>query len=316
MPRAPKPQPSVVAPGNHDGVHLGHRALLGAARERARRDGLVTVAMFFDPHPTKLLAPDRAPKLLTTPSRRVEVLRSAGADETIVVPFDESFASMPPRAFAEGVLRSVCNARCVVVGPDFRFGKDRAGDVETLRELGAELGFDVITVPPVVFAGAVVSSTRLRKCLGEGRVEEAATMLARVHDVDATVVAGDKRGRSIGFPTANLDCDDVVLPSDGVYAVVGRRIDRGGPVLEGVANIGVRPTFEAGRSVEVHFLEFDGDLYGARMRVGFVARLRPERRFAGLEDLQAQIRRDAKAAGEALEAALGDPARRGWLSCL
>lgn len=311
-----KSSPSVVAPGNHDGVHLGHRALLDAARERASRDGLRAVAMFFDPHPTKVLSPARAPTLLTTPERRVEVLRAAGADEVLVMPFDEQFAATPPRAFAERVLRDACNARCVVVGPDFHFGKGRTGNVETLRTLGLELGYDVIVVPPVVFGASTVSSTRIRKVLAEGGVEDAAAMLTRVHDVAGTVVEGQKRGRTIGFPTANLACEDVVLPGDGVYAVIGRRIDADGPVLRGVANLGVRPTLGAGRSVEVHFFDFSGDLYGARMRVGFVARLRDEQKFSGIEALRKQIETDARDARRALDDAYADPARRGWLAWL
>ncbi|MBC7173891.1 MAG: riboflavin biosynthesis protein RibF, partial [Polyangiaceae bacterium] len=257
MPSAPKPKPSVVTPGNHDGVHLGHRALLSAARARADRDGLRTVAMYFDPHPTQVLAPERAPKLLTSIERRADVLRGAGADEVLVMPFDAELSATPPRLFAESVLRDACNARCVVVGPDFHFGKNRAGNVDTLRSLGAELGYDVIVVPPVVFEGATVSSTRIREALARGAVEDAAAMLTRVHDASGTVVEGHRRGRTIGFPTANLDCEDVMLPGDGVYAVVGRRIDEPGPLLRGVANLGVRPTLAAGRSVEVHFFDFD-----------------------------------------------------------
>ncbi len=316
MPRAPHTPPSVVAPGNHDGVHLGHRALLAAARARATSDGLRTLAMFFDPHPTKVLAPERAPTLLTTAARRVEVLRGAGADEVVVMPFDDAFAATPPRTFAERVLRDACNARCVVVGPDFHFGKGRAGNVDTLRELGAELGYDVVVVPPVVFGGEAVSSTRIRKVIASGAVEEAAAMLARVHDVEGAVVEGQKRGRTIGFPTANLVCDDVVLPGDGVYAVIARVLDGDGAILRGVANLGVRPTLGAGRSVEAHFFDFAGDLYGARLRVGFVARLRAEKKFDGIEALRQQIARDADEGRAALDAAFAEPARRGWLTWL
>jgi riboflavin kinase/FMN adenylyltransferase len=313
MSSAQKPRPSVVAPGNHDGVHLGHRALIDAAKARASRDGLLTLAMFFDPHPTQVLAPERAPTLLTLPERRVELLERVGADRALVLPFDAEFAATPPRAFAERVLRDACNARCVVVGPDFHFGARRSGNVDTLRALGEELGYDVIVVPPVTFEGEPSSSTRIRRLLVEGRVEEAAGMLLRFHDVSGLVVEGYRRGRTIGFPTANLAVDPVLLPADGVYAVVARRLDLpSAPLLLGVANLGVRPTLAAGRSVEVHLFDFDGDLYGARLRIGFVARLRDEMKFDGLDALRAQIAEDAEAARAALEAALADPTRRGW----
>ncbi len=182
-----------MTPGNHDGVHLGHRALVDAAKARAARDGLVTTAMFFDPHPTSLLAPERAPTLLTSPTRRVEILKGAGADEVFVMPFDEEFASLTPRAFAEKVLVETCGARCVVVGPDFHFGTKRSGNVQTLRALGEELGYDVIVVPPALFEGEPSSSTRIRKCLREGDVVAAAGMLTRVHEVTGKVVHGDHR---------------------------------------------------------------------------------------------------------------------------
>jgi riboflavin kinase/FMN adenylyltransferase len=315
MSPAQKPRPSVVAPGNHDGVHLGHRALIDAAKTRAARDGLLTLAMFFDPHPTQVLAPERAPTLLTLPERRTTLLEGAGADRVLILPFDAPFASTPPKVFAERVLRDACNARCVVVGPDFHFGANRSGNVETLRELGGELGYDVIVVPPVLYEGEPSSSTRIRKLLLEGAVEDAAGMLRRVHDVSGEVVEGQRRGRTIGFPTANLAVDPVLLPADGVYAVVGRRLEPSrGPLLYGVANLGVRPTLAAGRSVEVHFFDFDGDLYGARMRIGFVARLRAEKKFAGIDALRAQIARDAEEARARLAAATADPARREQLT--
>jgi riboflavin kinase/FMN adenylyltransferase len=293
---------SVVTPGNHDGVHLGHRALLSAAREAAARLDARAVALTFDPHPAAVLAPDRAPPLLTTIARRSELLSALGADEVRVVRFDRPFAAQSPEAFVEAVLVRDLSARGVVIGPDFRFGKGRAGDTARLAELGRERGFEVIEVPPVVVEGEPVSSTRVRAALIAGEVETAARLLARPHDVDGTVVRGDSRGRTIGFPTANLDCDPVLLPRDGVYAVVARDL-AGSEIVHGVANLGVRPTFAAGRSVEVHLLDFERDLYDRRMRVAFVARLRGEQKFSGIEELKAQISRDTVAARDALERA-------------
>lgn len=292
---------AVVTPGNHDGVHLGHRALVREARSQADARGLRAVALFFDPHPSRVLAPDRAPPLLTTVDRRVELLRRAGADEAVAWPFDRAFAALAPEVFVRDVLVGRLAARSVVVGPDFRFGRERSGDLPMLRALGEAHAFGVTVVDPVVLDGERVSSTWVRERLAAGDVEGAARLLGRVHDVDGTVVEGDRRGRTIGFPTANLRCDPVVLPADGVYAVVARRVDvPDGRRLGGVANLGVRPTFEAGRSVEVHLFDFDEEVYGARMRVGFVERIRPEQRFDGLEALKAQIARDAEAARRAV----------------
>ncbi len=288
--------------GNHDGVHLGHRALLTAARERAGREGLTVTAVTFDPHPSVVLAPDRAPPLLTTIARRRELLLALGADEVTVLRFDRELASTSPEGFAEDVLARRLDARSVVVGPDFRFGRGRAGDVTALCALGEAHGFDVISVPPVTLEGEAVSSTRVRAALARGEVAEAARLLGRAHDVDGTVVRGDGRGRSIGVPTANLDCDPVLLPADGVYAVV-LRVHGERELLRGVANLGVRPTFAAGRSVEVHLFGVDRDLYDARVRVGFVERLRAEQRFDGIEALEAQIARDAERARASLAAA-------------
>lgn len=296
--------------GNHDGVHLGHRALLAAARERAGREGLAVTAVTFDPHPSVVLAPDRAPPLLTTMARRRELLLALGADEVTVLRFDRELASTSPEAFAEEVLVGRLAAESVVVGPDFRFGRGRAGDVAALGALGAAHGFDVITVPPVTLDGEAVSSTRVRAALARGEVREAARLLGRVHDVDGSVVRGDGRGRSIGVPTANLDCDPILLPADGVYAVVVR-VHGERELLRGVANLGVRPTFAAGRSVEVHLFDVDRDLYDARVRVGFVERLRAEQRFDGVEALKAQIARDAERARASLAALCEEDAR--WI---
>ncbi len=296
----------MVTPGNHDGVHLGHRALLSAARESAERGGHAVVALTFDPHPAAVLAPDRAPPILTTIERRRELLLALGADEVVVQRFDRAFANLTPQQFVQSVLVERLRTRGVVVGPDFRFGHGRKGDVAMLRELGKADGFDVTTVEPIRIGGAVVSSTRVRAALKAGDVEQATALLGRVHDVDGRVVRGDGRGRSIGVPTANLDCDPVLLPSDGVYAVVAR-VHGEQELMHGVANLGVRPTFAAGRSVEVHLFDVDRDLYDRTLRVGFVARLRDEQKFDGIEAIVAQIQKDIEAARATLAGCDRDP---------
>ena len=294
---------SVVTPGNHDGVHLGHRALIDAAKRTADAQGWQTLAMCFEPHPTAVLAPERAPVLITDMQRRVEFLKGAGCDDVVVLPFDDEFSKMTPDRFVERVLLDACAAKGVVVGPDFHFGHKRSGNLATLRQWGEREGFTVHLVEPVMYKGEAVSSTRLRRTLGEdGNVEDAAVMLTRLHETTGLVVRGDQRGRQIGFPTANLEVVPLQLPKDGVYAVVARVLDEAGaPLLHGVANLGNRPTFDAGRSVEAHLFGFDGDLYEKRMRIGFVARLRGEVKFDGLEALRRQIDRDCDQAKNALQ---------------
>lgn len=305
--------PSVVTPGNHDGVHLGHRALIDAAKRAADAHGWETLAMCFHPHPTAVLAPKRAPVLLTEMDRRVEILKGAGCDEVVVLPFDDEFSKMTPDRFVERVLLDACRAKGVIVGPDFHFGHRRSGNIATLREWGTRAGFTVELVEPVVYKGDTVSSTRIRRILKEdGNVEDAAAMLTRVHETTGAVVPGDRRGREIGFPTANLEVDAVQLPKDGVYTVVARVLDEpNAPLWHGVANLGNRPTFGAGHSVEVHLFDFDEDLYGRFMRVGFVSRIRGEAKFDSLQALRTQIERDCDAAKIALQQARPDLLR--WI---
>jgi riboflavin kinase/FMN adenylyltransferase len=308
------PEPlSVVTPGNHDGVHLGHRALIDAAKRTADANGWRTLGMFFDPHPTAVLAPERAPVLITEVERRVEIMQGAGCDEVLVLPFDSEFAKMSPDRFVQKVLLEACSAKGVVIGPDFHFGHKRSGNIDTLRTMGAEEGFSVELVPPVMYGGEAVSSTRIRRVLREeGQVEEVAQMMTRLHELSGVVVQGDRRGREIGFPTANLAVPPLQLPKDGVYAVLARVLDEpGAPLLHGVANLGVRPTFEAGRSVEVHLFGFDGDLYEKRMRIGFAARIRGEAKFDDLEALKRQIERDCEQAKNALQQTSPELAR--WI---
>ena len=297
---------SVVTPGNYDGVHLGHRSLLAAARTRSAADGgpLRVVAMTFDPHPVQFVAPDRAPELLTTLERRVELLQGLGATDVVVRRFDAAFAALSPEQFAQRVLACELGARAVVVGADFRFGTGRAGDVNVLRRLGERHGFEVVEVPKVLVDDAPVSSSRVRTSLAQGNVELAARMLGRIHDTTRYVVRGDRRGRTIGIPTANLELAGTLTPAQGVYAVVARVLGEpatASGVHVGVANLGTRPTVAAGRSFEVHLLDFDRDIYDRQLRVGFVRRLRDEQRFPDLAALRAQIARDIAAARRAVE---------------
>ncbi len=281
-----------VAIGNFDGVHLGHRELVARARAAATRQGGEAVALTFDPHPAAVLAPERAPRLLTTTARKLELLAAAGADAAVVEPFDRELAGLAPREFAAEVLAGALGARHVVVGYDFRFGRARAGSTDTLRELGGELGFAVDVVDPVTIDGMVASSSRIRALVEAGDLAAARALLGRDAEVEGEVVRGAGRGRGIGVATANLALDAGVLPPLGIYAVwvelagEGRR--------PGAASIGTNPTFDdSGRlSVEVHILDFDRDCYGERARLAIVERLRGELRFPGAAELVEQIRRD------------------------
>jgi riboflavin kinase/FMN adenylyltransferase len=218
----------------------------------------------------------------------------------LVQPFDHAFASFSPDDFLQMLAQR--GARAIVVGPDFRFGRGRAGDVAWLERFGAAHDLAVVVEPPVLVRGERVSSSAVRDAIASGDVTRANALLGHVHDVQGGVVTGMKRGRTLGFPTANLQTEPVLHPGDGVYAVVARTLTEPRRVLLGVASLGVRPTFEAGRSVEVHLFDFAGDLYGAQLRVGFVTFLRPQRKFADLEALRAQIAMDCEAARATLAA--------------
>jgi riboflavin kinase/FMN adenylyltransferase len=292
----------VIAPGNYDGVHLGHRALIRSAQQFAQAHGLLTSVLTFDPHPGTFLGAAEKP-VITKQPRRAELLQAAGADRVFVQHFTHDFAALSPEAFIETLL--VRGARAVVVGPDWHFGNARSGDVELLQEIADKRGFTVIIEPPVMLDGQRISSTAVRQALAAGDVLRATTLLGRVHEVDGEVIAGDKRGRTIGFPTANIAIAGVMPPADGVYAVVIRQLDLPERVLlRGVANLGNRPTFNAGRSIETHVLDFDGDLYNKTLRIGFVQRIRGEQRFSGVDELKHQIKLDCERARELLHAAL------------
>jgi riboflavin kinase/FMN adenylyltransferase len=294
---------AVFAPGNHDGVHLGHQALARTARAFGDAHGLRAIALTFDPHPAAVLAPERAPTPLTTIARRREMLLRAGMHDVWVQPFTREFASLSAEDFLLALIAR--GAQALVVGPDFRFGQGRAGDVAMLQAFGAKHGLQAIVEPPVLQDGVRVSSSAVREAVAGGAVGRATALLGHVHDVSGRVIVGQQRGRTIGFPTANIQPESVLLPSDGVYAVVVRRLGAppGAPVLRGVANLGVRPTLGAGRAVEAHLFDFAGDLYAESIRIGFVQRIRPEQKFPDLNALRRQIALDCETARGTLEAA-------------
>jgi riboflavin kinase/FMN adenylyltransferase len=285
-----RPAP-VVTVGNFDGVHRGHRALVAEAVEGARAARCEAVVLTFDPHPARVLRPSAAPPALTTLAQREELLVALGVSRLAVLPFGSEVAALSPEEFAVRILAGVLRAREVVVGESFRFGRGRSGDVDVLRSLGARIGFGVRAVPPVLEDGAAISSSRIREALRRGDVKSASALLGREPFVDAQVVRGEGRGRRIGIPTANLVSENEVIPSRGVY--VARCRLEAGEDWPAVVNIGRRPTFGGTHeTVEAHLLDFDGELYGARVRLAFVERLRGEERFAGAEALVARIRED------------------------
>lgn len=280
---------AAVAVGNFDGVHRGHAAMLqqlvGLAQNKLR-----THAMTFDPHPGMVLGRG-APPVLTTLDRRTELVRALGVDELVVCPFDPELATWPPRKFVEELLVGALGAKLVVVGENFRFGSKRAGDFALLRSLGDELGF---RAEPAALAGdekGPWSSSRARDAIRSGDIAEATRVLGRPHSFEGTVVRGAQRGRTIGFPTANLAEIIEMLPKRGVYAVDVIGMGRA------VMNLGVRPTVSGeSETCEVHVLDFSGDLYGKRIRVELLAHIRDEQKFGSLDELKTQIAKDVSVA--------------------
>lgn len=284
---------TAIVIGNLDGVHRGHQAVLRQARGIAAARDLSTLALTFDPHPSQVLRGFTPPRLATV-ERRVELLERHGADRVVVEPFTHELAAFSPERFAKELLSERLGARAVIVGENFRFGARRAGDLEALRTLGNELGFEVAVTEVAGDERGPFSSTRVRDAIAVGDLDEATRLLGRRHSISGVVEGGDRRGRTIGFPTANVGGVVEVLPPHGVYAVFAD--DR-----PGVMNLGIRPTVDGtSLRVEVHLFDFDGDLYGTAMRVHLVKRLRDEKKFASLEELKAQIAIDAEAARAAL----------------
>jgi riboflavin kinase/FMN adenylyltransferase len=271
---------------------------VSASVEAARHVGGIASALTFDPHPSRVLSPDRAPSCLMGLGQKAEALERAGAERLFVLRFDLELAHESPEQFAKAVLRDMLGARDVIVGRHFRFGRDRSGDLERLEVLGAQLGFGVRGIESVLHEGLPISSSRIREALARGAVEAARSMLGRPYAIEGRVVTGARRGRVLGIPTANVSPDSELLPARGVYAGAVGEVGRPGTLAAAVVNVGHRPTFEAGEAtvVEAHLLDFEGDLYGRSLRVEFHRHLREEQRFEGIEALRRQILRDVEQA--------------------
>jgi riboflavin kinase/FMN adenylyltransferase len=287
---APRWAHPVVALGNFDGLHRGHQKLIDEVRRQARERHGTSVAMVFDPHPPKVLRPDKAPPLLMTLEQKVEAFERAGLDAVAVVRFTHELSRWEPEYFVEAVLIDWVRAAEVWVGANFLFGRDRSGTYTLLRALGEDRGFRVEKIEPIRYKDFVVSSTRVRHLVAEGRVDEAAALLGHHYFIDGTVVHGDGRGRELGFPTANLATGNELLPAHGIYATMAVVNDA---AHRAVTSVGVRPTIGDNRlTVETFILDGEYELYGQPMRLAFVKWLRAEKAFDGLPALRAQIARD------------------------
>ncbi|MEA1923372.1 MAG: bifunctional riboflavin kinase/FAD synthetase [Pseudomonadota bacterium] len=284
------PHSQVVAIGNFDGVHLGHRSLFDLTITKARKLGLQAAALTFRPHPLKLLFPDRRIFLITSYERKADLIANCGIDNLVIAPFDHQFADLTANEFVEKVLVQHLGAAVVVVGDNYTFGRNREGSLSRLQELGREWGFKVVVAPPCLVDGELVSSTKIREAIMQGEIEKASRFLGRPCAIVGRVGRGKGRGRGIGFPTANLVSEVELYPKEGVYAVW---VEHQGKRYMGVVNIGYNPTFaDTGLTVEAHVLDFDQDLYDQDLKIIFIEHLRSEKTCSGIEELRQLIAAD------------------------
>ena len=301
--REPVPAPlrgAVIALGNFDGFHLGHQKVAGEAIEWARAEGRPAIIATFDPHPVRFFRPEVPPFRLTTLEQRQELYLAAGATAMLVFHFDGALAGTPAEDFIAQILIERLGAHGVVTGEDFKYGQGAKGDVALLRDFGAKRGLQTRTVGAVMDGGEAISSSRVREALKQGDPQEAARLLTRPFAIRGVVEHGDKRGRTIGYPTANLAIEHYLRPRYGIYAVTGRILATG-EVLKGAANVGIRPQFDPPKELlEPYFFDFAGDLYGQEIEVAFHHFLRPEAKFDSLEELVVQMEKDCDRARELL----------------
>lgn len=291
----------VVTIGNFDGVHLGHREIFRRVKQLARECGGVSVVITFEPHPLKVITTSRQLQLINTCAEKELLIAASGIDYLLIIPFDAQFAAMSASDFVNRVLVKTIGVKELVIGYDYAFGRQREGDVVVLKQLGKELGFSVEVLPPLGNADIVYSSTAIRDLIRTGKVAEVVRFLGRQYSIGGTVVHGDHRGGSLGFPTANVATDKELLPGDGVYAVKVKIADT---LYDGACSIGNKPTFGGTTTaIEVFIFDFTGDLYGRELRIYFVARIRDEQRFADAAALQAAIADDVVRCRELLSKA-------------
>lgn len=288
--------PLFLAIGVFDGVHLGHQAVISTSAKNAKAANGTPVVVTFDPHPAKVLRPEDAPHLLTATAHKIALIRTLGVEHLLVIKFNREFASTPPEEFVRALVEYSKPLRQICVGHEWSFGKNRAGNLELLQKLGAENNFEVVGIKPVLVNGTVVSSTAIRNAIEEGNFQRAAEMLGRDYTILGTVIHGQAIGNSLGFPTANLSAHSEQFPPNGVYYA---EASLDGSVYHGVMNLGVRPTVARGvpeRTLEIHLLDFNQDIYGKDLEVRFDRFLRPEMKFGNVDALRDQIRKDVETA--------------------
>ena len=292
------PGPLFLAIGVFDGVHRGHQAVISTSTRHAHSADGTPVVVTFDPHPARILRPEEAPHLLTATQHKITLIRALGVGHLLVVKFDKNFAATSPENFVEQLVQNSKPLREICVGHEWSFGKNRAGNLDLLQKLGARFDFNVVGIPPVKVNGTVVSSTAIRQAVEAGEFAKAASMLGREYTILGTVSGGEKLGKKIGFPTANLSAHSEQFPPDGVYFAEAW-LD--GVLLHGVVNLGFRPTVSSGqpeRILEIHLLDFDQDIYGKDLEIRFVRYLRPEKKFESVDALVRQIEVDVRQARE------------------
>jgi riboflavin kinase/FMN adenylyltransferase len=291
---------SVITLGNFDGLHLGHQELIRKVIRRAKETDARSIVVTFRPHPLKILAPEKCPPLISIYEEKIRLFEKLGIDVLVKIPFTLEFAKMTPGDFVKGILCDMLGAKEIFVGFNYRFGRGREGNITTLKALGERLGFTVREVEQVSLDGEVISSTKIRHLLRDGEVEHAARLLGRTYTITGIVVKGDGRGKDLGFPTANIAPKHSIIPAHGVYAVRLFVRDR---FYDGIANIGMRPTFDKNvLTVEVHVFDFNEDIYGEDISLYFIGKIRDEKKFGSAAELIHQIRADVGLARDLLSA--------------
>ena len=291
----------VLTIGNFDGVHLGHQAIFRMLAERAKKKNGTSVVLTFEPHPLRIIAPERAPRLLTLFKDKIKLIQSFGIDAVICINFTREFAHIKAEDFVKEFLLKIIGAKEIFIGSNYRFGKGRKGSPQMLKEMGKEYGFNVQAVDEIKLNDVTISSSKIRALIAKGRIEEASALLGRNYSAIGIVIEGAKRGKKLlNIPTANIAIFNEILPKDGVYAV---RVEIDGKIYKGAANIGYNPTFHDKKfSFEVHILDFNSNILGKNLRVNFIRRIRDEIKFADIDALAAQMRKDIDEARQILNA--------------